>query len=106
MSTDKVTHLVGNIKSVKVTCQPDICLFLSIGPDEGVDFRRLDIVQPLDGLADLALVRLDVDDEDERVVLLDLLHRALRVQRGDDGPVLVHPGLLRDRRPRVLGLPR
>jgi len=50
-------------------------------PNEGVDLGRLDIVQLLDGIFDLTLVRFDVDNEHQCVVLLDLLHRRLGVQR-------------------------
>jgi hypothetical protein len=39
-------------------------------------------------------------------VLLDLLHRALRVERADDRPELVHPRLVRNRLARVLGRTR
>jgi hypothetical protein len=48
-------------------------------PDEGVDLYTVHIVQGLESLLDLPLVCLDIADEDERVVLLDLLHGALRV---------------------------
>ena len=50
-------------------------------PDERVDLGGLHVPQLLDGVLDLTLVRTNVDDEDESVVLLNLLHRALRVQR-------------------------
>ena len=50
-------------------------------PDEGVDLGSLNIVQLLNSLLDLTLVRLDVDNEDKGVVLLNLLHGRLRVQR-------------------------
>lgn len=59
-------------------------------PDEGVDVLRLDVVEGLDGVLDLALVRLDVHDEDEGVVVLDLLHRALCREGELDDAVLVH----------------
>ena len=72
-------------------------------PDQGVDLERLDVVQLLDRLLDLALVRLDVDDEDERVVLLDLLHGRLGVERVHDRAVRVHARQRRDRLALVLG---
>ena len=49
-------------------------------PDEGVNLRGLNIVQLLNSILDLTLVRLDVNDENESVVLLNLLHRRLRVK--------------------------
>ena len=60
-------------------------------PDESVDLGDVDIVQLLDRGLDLVLVRLDVADEDERVVVLDLLHRRLGRQRVLDDVVRVHP---------------
>jgi len=84
------TYLVGNIECIKVACQPDVCLLLSIGADEGVDLCSLDIIQPLDSFTNLPLVRLNVNNEHEGVMLLNLLHRAFRVQWRDDGAELVH----------------
>ena len=49
-------------------------------PDEGIDLRDRNVVKLLHGVLDLTLVRLDVDNEDEGVVLLNLLHRRLRVE--------------------------
>jgi hypothetical protein len=40
----------------------------------------LDIVQLLHGILNLTLVRLDINDEHEGVVLFDLLHRGFRVE--------------------------
>lgn len=51
----------------------------------------------------LTLVGLDVDDEDEGVVLLHLLHGALSVERVDDNLVLIEARLVGDRSTRVLG---
>lgn len=59
-------------------------------PDEGVDILALDVVQRLDGVLDLPLVRLHIHDEHKGVVVLDLLHRALRRQREFDDSVLRH----------------
>lgn len=63
-------------------------------PDERVNVLGLDVVEGLDGVLDLALVRLDVDDEHEGVVVLDLLHRALGRQGKLDDAVLGHPRCL------------
>ena len=60
-------------------------------PDESVDLGDVDIVQLLDGSLNLMLVGLDVADEDERVVVLDLLHRRLGRQGVLDDVVRVHP---------------
>ena len=75
-------------------------------PDERPHRRRLHIPQLLHSVLNLPLVRPDINKEHKRVVLLDLLHRALRVQGRHDRPVLVHPRLVRDALARVFGLPR
>jgi len=75
-------------------------------PDEGVDLDGIDIIQLLEGLLDLPLVRLDVDNEDKGVVLLNLLHRALSVERVDDDLAGIETRLMRDALARVLGCPR
>lgn len=92
-------HLVGHIERIVVRCQPHVRLLLAVrsvpavspvsatprmhmhSPDEGVDLERVDVVQLLDGVLDLALVGEDVDDEHKGVVLLDLLHCRLGIQR-------------------------
>lgn len=75
-------------------------------PDEGVQGHGLDIVKLLQGVLDLPLVRLGVHNEDEGVVLLNLLHRALGVERVDDDLGGIEAGLVRDRLARVLGRAR
>lgn len=70
-------------------------------PDQSPNLQSLDVVQLLDGLLDLPLVALQVDDEHQRVVLLDLLHGGLGVQGVLDGPELVHPRQVVDRFTRV-----
>lgn len=61
-------------------------------PDEGVDLDGLDIVKLLERLLDLSLVGLDVDNEDKGVVLLNLLHGTLSVERVDNDLVLIETG--------------
>ena len=75
-------------------------------PDQGVDLDNVDLVELLESLLDLGLVRLDVDQEDQGVVLLNLLHRTLGVERVDDDLVLVQTGGVRDRLAQVLGRAR
>lgn len=74
-------------------------------PDEGVDLDGIDVVELLQGVLDLSLVGQSVDDEDEGVVLLDLLHGALSVERVDDDLVGIEDGLRGDRLPGVFWLP-
>ena len=54
----------------------------------------------------MSLVRLDIDDENQSVVLLNLLHGALGVERVDDDLVLIKTRLVGDRLARVLGRAR
>lgn len=65
-------------------------------PDQGVDLDGVNVVELLEGQLDLGLVGLDVDDEDEGVVLLHLLHGALGVERVDDDLVLIETGQVVD----------
>jgi len=74
-------------------------------PDQGVDFNSINIVKLLQGLFDLGLVGLDIDNEDKGVLLLDLLEGTLGVQGMDDDLVLIETRLVRDRLARVLGCP-
>lgn len=75
-------------------------------PDEGVDLDGVDVVELLKSLLDLSLVGLGVDDEDKGVVLLNLLHGALGVERVDDDLVLVETGLMGHTLAGVLGRAR
>ena len=61
-----------NVESIDVGSQTGESLLCAVRSDEGVDLDAADIVLLLEGSGDLALVGLDVDDEDERVVLFDL----------------------------------
>ena len=49
---------------------------LTVRSDEGVDLQGLESVQGLDRLLDLVLVGAGIDNENNRVLLLDLVHRA------------------------------
>jgi hypothetical protein len=75
-------------------------------PDQSVDLLGVNVVQLLQGTLDLGLVGLDVDDEDESVVLLNLLHGRLGVERVDNDLVLVQAGLVGDGLAVVLGSTR
>lgn len=75
-------------------------------PDQRVNLDSIDIIQLLQRLLDLPLVALDVHDKHKSVVLLDLLHRALRVQRVDNHLVVIKARRMRDRLARILGRPR
>lgn len=75
-------------------------------PDEGVDLDGVDVIKLLEGELDLGLVGLDIDDEDEGVVLLNLLHGRLGVERVDNDLVLIKTGRMRNRLAGVLGSTR
>lgn len=72
-------------------------------PDQSVDLDGVNVVELLEGKLDLSLVGLDVDDEDQGVVLLHLLHGALGVERVDNDLVLIQTGSVGDRLSGVLG---
>jgi hypothetical protein len=91
-----------NVESVDVGGEAGESLLRAVRSDEGVDLDTADIVLLLEGGGDLALVGLDVDDEDEGVVLLDLLHGGLGVERVDEHLGGVHAGLMGDRLASVL----
>ncbi len=73
-------------------------------PDKGVDLQGLDVVDALHGILDLALVGTLVNEEDEGVVVLNLLHGRLGGQGALDDSVLVHLGKGLHRLALVLGL--
>lgn len=65
-------------------------------PDQGVDLGSLDVVKLLDGILDVSLVGLYVDNEYQSVVVLNLLHGRLGVEWVLDSSELVHSGEMRD----------
>lgn len=71
-------------------------------PDESVDLDSIDIVKLLKSILNLSLVGLDIDNEDKCVVLLNLLHGALGVERVDNDSVLIETGSMRNRLAWVL----
>lgn len=73
-------------------------------PDEGVDLDGINIVKLLQCLLDLSLVGLDINNEHKGVVLLDLLHGALGVERVDDDLMLIESRLRRNRLSEVFWL--
>lgn len=92
----------GDVESIDVRGQTGVGLLGTIGADKGVDLDSVDVVELLQGLLDLGLVGLDVDNEDKAVVLLNLAHGALGVERVHDDLVLVQAGLVGNGLARVL----
>jgi hypothetical protein len=74
-------------------------------PDEGVDLNGIDIIKLLQGILNLSLVGQSVNNEHQSVVLLDLLHGALSVERVDDDLVGIETRLRNDRLPGVFWFP-
>lgn len=72
-------------------------------PDESVNLGGLNVIELLDGILDLSLVGLDINEEDKGVIILELLHGSLSVKRLADDAVLVHAGSVGDRLAAVLG---
>ena len=72
-------------------------------PDESVDLDSLDVIKLLQSLLDLPFVGLDINDENQGVVLLNLLHGTLSVERVDNDLVLIEAGNVRNRLAGVLG---
>ena len=86
--------LVGDVEGVVVGGEPHVRLLRAVGADEGVDLLRLDVVHALDGILDLLLRGPGVDDEDEGVVVLDLLHGRFSGE-GELEDLLVEGGVAR-----------
>ena len=95
-----------DVQRIHICCQSCIRLLGAIRSDQGIDLDAVDIIQLLQRILDLSLVGLHVHDEYQCVVLLNLLHGTLGVERVDDYLVVVESLLMRDRLARVLGRPR
>jgi len=74
-------------------CELVISSLFRIVPNKSIDFQCIDIIQLLDRLLDLVLVGLDIHNEHQSIVLLDLLHCALRVEGKSDDSEMVESGL-------------
>jgi hypothetical protein len=72
LSLNKVELGGGNVESIDIGGEARESLLGAVWSDEGVDLDALHVVLLLESGSDLALVGLDIDDEDEGVVLLDL----------------------------------
>lgn len=72
-------------------------------PDQSVNLDSLNVIQGLQRLLNLPLVRLDIHNKYQRVVLLNLLHRRLGVERVNDDLLGIEARLMGHRLARVLG---
>jgi hypothetical protein len=57
---DRKTYFVRDVQRLVVGGEPNVRLLSAVWSDEGVNFGDVDVVQLLDGLLDLALVRLQL----------------------------------------------
>ena len=73
--------LVGDFNGVAVLGESAVRLLVTVRANEGVDLHALNVVHALDRFLDLLLVRASVDDEDERVVGLNLRQRVFIRER-------------------------
>lgn len=75
----------------------------SIIPNQRIDLHTLHIIQLFQRLPNLPLIRLDIHNKHQRIILLNLLHRTLRIQRMDDDFAGIEAGCMWDALARVLG---
>ena len=70
-------------------------------PDKCIDLHALNLIQLPQRLLDLPLVCLDIYDENQRIVLLNLLHRALSIERMNNDLARIEARLMWDRLARI-----
>mmetsp|Transcript_8131 Transcript_8131/g.24430 ORF Transcript_8131/g.24430 Transcript_8131/m.24430 type:complete len:229 (+) Transcript_8131:349-1035(+) len=97
--------LVGHVKSVIICSQAHVRLFQPVGPDQRVDLGGLDLIHAAHSLSDLLLVGTSINNEDESVVVLDLLHSRFGGKGVLKNLVLIELVDARNRPARVLRLP-
>ena len=73
LSLDNPSFVV-NILSVIVRSQLNICLLLSIRPDQGIEFSHVTVTELLHSLSNLVLVGFDIHSEYRCVVVFCFLH--------------------------------
>ena len=109
------TNLVGDIHSLVLARKTHERLLEAESRDDGVDVLALDVVELVDGVADLSLVGTEIHEEGEDVLRLryeyrngfshlNLLHRRLGDHGLLDDSVNVHLVVLGDGSSLILGL--
>ena len=109
------TNLVGDIHSLVLARKTHERLLEAESRDDGVDVLALDVVELVDGVADLSLVGTEIHEEGEDVLRLryeyrngfshlNLLHRRLGDHGLLDDGVNVHLVVLGDGSSLILGL--
>ena len=69
------TNSIGDIQSILISLESHVSFLLSIRSNQCIDLFDINIVHFHHCLSDQRLVGANVDDEDQRVVVFDLLHR-------------------------------
>ena len=92
----------SNVEGIDIGSKASKGLLGTVWADQGVDLDGVDVVELLESLLDLALVGLEVDNEDKGVVLLNLLHGTLGVEWVNDHLVLIKTWRMWDRLAWVL----
>ena len=110
------TNLVGDIHSLVLARKTHERLLEAESRDDGVDVLALDVVELVDGVADLSLVGAEIHEESEDVlrlkrethadeaIYLDFLHSRLRNDGLLDDGVHVHLVVLSNGSSLILGL--
>ena len=109
------TNLVSNIHGFRISRETHERLLEAESRDDGVDVLALDVVELVDGVADLSLVGTEIHEEGEDVLRLryeyrngfshlNLLHRRLGDHGLLDDGVNVHLVVLGDGSSLILGL--
>lgn len=110
------TNLVGDIHSLVLARKTHERLLEAESRDDGVDVLALDVVELVDGVADLSLVGAEIHEESENVlrlkrethadeaIYLDFLHSRLRNDGLLDDGVHVHLVVLSNGSSLILGL--
>ena len=97
---------MGNIQSIIVRSQSNICFLFFIGPDQSVDLGHLvNVLELLHSLFDLVLVGLDIHNEHKSVVVFYFLHGWLGSQRELDDGIVVKLVSSGGALSRIFGLP-
>lgn len=68
------TNLVGDVHSLVLSAHAHKRLLEAQRRDNSVHLVALDVVELVDGLADLSLVRTDIDEEGQNVLRLRITH--------------------------------
>ena len=86
-------HLICNLQRRVVSSEAHKSLLLSVRSDQRVDLENLHLVQSLDCLLDLVLVSAGINNENNRVLRLNLVHRTFSRQgKLDNVEVRLHTG--------------